>query len=154
ASTSDFRKSIEFIRSIYLHMNTIFARPNIFGGSTGAEIIDADRKDRNWYGYTYLGGWFRGGEKKASGERMDSIYLSAVLDKTAANDDWFIATILHELAHYVGDTKPFSGIKDLAYGLPGSDKISHLTPSQKMHNAQSYEHFAFEAGLGRDDPAA
>lgn len=76
------------------------------------------------------------------------IYLSRFYDVTTSDDK--IQTIVHELAHFVG---PASGnnerVTDYAYGDVTSANMTALSSFKKIHNAECYGNFAFEAQFGR-----
>ena len=139
--------SLQWLLKIYTTMQSAFLRP---GGLWGAFIFDDDphpevKQHSQWYAWTYPGGYYQSGAKTGD-YRLDTIYLCAGLDGDIQDQN--VQTILHELAHFVGPASHGS-ILDHAYGKVDSFKMKKLTPQQRLHNAESFGNFAFEAGFGR-----
>ncbi len=139
--------SISGLAGIFLQMHFAFVRP---GGLWGAEIFEMDpvpKGNENLYAYTWWGGFHLPGVKHGK-IRRDTIYLCPVLDGCTRDDA--VQTIIHELAHFVGPGVNRSDrIDDYAYGQFDDPKMKALNPYRRMHNAESFGNFAFEAQFGR-----
>ncbi len=156
SATSDPALARSQIGAIYRDMKMVFARESAFGGDGFTQHFESEPfSNPTVFAFTVSNGvrdsGVYGGVLDDFGNdsrwfRHDTIYLSAFYDVTT-NDDR-IQTIVHELAHFLGATGADS-ITDHAYGDVDSPAVANLTTSQKMHNAECYGNFAFEARFGR-----
>ena len=139
--------SVEWLRGIFLQMQFVFLRP---GGLWGPNIFEMDPEPKgndNLYAYTWWGGFHLPGVKHGT-IRRDTVYLCPVLDRCPRDDA--VQTIVHELAHFVGPGVNHSNrVDDYAYGQWDDLKMKWLKPYLRMHNAESFGNFAFEAQFGR-----
>jgi hypothetical protein len=132
---------------LFSRMAAVFQRP---GGLWGPAIFDMNPSTDliNELAFTYKGGYHLQGQKDGRGLRKDTIYLCEGL--VHFGTDQCILTIVHELAHYAGCFPPLMGaIHDHGYGWIDDPRMLHLNPWQKMHNAESFANFAFDAAYHR-----
>ncbi len=128
------------------------ARGGPFGGPPwGTTIFDIDRfpnLNKGAAAYTGAGAVYIPSSKVDHRYNHPSmggtVYLCDSIDEQSA--DFFIASIIHEIAHMVG---PKSGaiIDDHGYG-DEVGKYNSLGKWHRMHNAENYCIFAFEAQFG------
>lgn len=141
------QQSFDFILQTFRRMLEVFQRP---AGYWGSFIFEFDTfhpgpGDKAPVAFTFAGGYHSGGQRYGA-YRADSIYLCETL--RLATKEYALTTIIHELAHFVG---PSTGntITDHGYGSADTPKVKNLTPYQKVHNAECYCNFAFEAKHAR-----
>lgn len=141
--------AIDKVRNVLRSMKTIFARgTSVTGGAVwGAAIYDArpaPRNHPNWIAYAYIGGWHLGG-RVDSGTREDSIYFCDGMDPK--EDDMFLLTSVHELAHFVGD-KPGGALPIVDQGYTDQPAYNQLGHWQRLTNADTYANFVGDFFLG------
>ncbi|HZZ80630.1 MAG TPA: hypothetical protein VFE62_19155 [Gemmataceae bacterium] len=107
-------------------------------------VLDAHGSDAN--AYTFMGGWRQRGQlHPPSGRRLDRIYLCESLDRTS--DQNYEQVVVHELAHFVSLLVP--PITDLGYGWINDPRMTRLSATQRVCNAQNYTTYAIECRYGQ-----
>ena len=89
-------------------------------------------------------GTLHGGEVpgKLSPDYADRIYLTPDFDKS--HDDYRSHVLIHELAHFVGPTGQ-TGVQVDDYGYRHKPGYDALVPWQRVHNADNFAQFSFDA---------
>ncbi len=149
---------LSFIQSVFRDMAGVFARTGMFGNTGFSMYFEAEPFTNpdlfafTWYsGYREMGVY--GGVQDDNGLdqawfRHDTIYLSAFYDATT--DDDRVQTIVHELAHFVGPESTSSDrVTDNAYGDFDRPAMVALDTDKRIHNAECYGNFAFDAQFNR-----
>jgi len=141
------QQTFDFILLTFRRMLQVFQRPTGYWGSFIFEFdtFHPGPADKAPAAFTFAGGFHCSGQKWGQ-YRMDSIYLCETL--RLATKEYAVTTIIHELAHFVGPTAG-NTITDHGYGSADTAKVKNLTPYQKVHNAECYCNFAFEAKYAR-----
>ena len=136
-----WQAQLRWINSIYIGMETAI------GYIPQGVIALADEPDISSvgaYAFTFAGGYHLSERNKTwQGLPRGTVYLCARMQEL--NRDAFAYVLIHELAHYVGPTGDSGNdIDDHAYKHK-PPKYDHLLPWQRVHNADCYSQFAFEA---------
>jgi peptidoglycan hydrolase-like protein with peptidoglycan-binding domain len=145
------------VRRVFRDMELVFARRGAFGNDGFSLHFEAEPfSNKGFFAFTWFNGFRELGQfggvldeqrRDQRWFRHDTIYLSAFYDVTT--DDDRTQTIVHELAHFVGAPSGSSDrITDNAYGDVDNPNLVALSPTKRMHNAESYGNFAFEAQFG------
>jgi len=128
---------------------SIPAQPNLdslFSGFLGDEAFVLDQMGKDVNAYTFLGGWNKPGViEPATKRREDRIYLCDSMDHVS--DTYFEQVIIHELAHFVSPDVP--PIIDRGYGWINDPRMTRLSMSDRLCNAQNYCTYAIECRYGR-----
>ncbi len=113
----------------------------------GLEIIADEPAEhtRGAVAFVYGGGyWLPDRAGTYQGLPNSTIYLCPRLE--GKDLESFAYVLIHELAHYVGpNILSGIGIDDYGYHHLNTKSLNKLTPWQRVHNADSYAQFAFEA---------
>ncbi len=120
---------------------------NLFSYFLGEGAFLLDPVDDEAVAYTSLGGSRMAGETRPDGRRSDRIYLCKTLDR--ASDEFYEETVIHELAHFTSPNAP--SILDHGYGWINDPRMTPLTASARLCNAQNYATFAIESRYGKRD---
>lgn len=139
----NWRSQLEAIDRVYSDMQTAI------GHVPQGLVLFADEppdKQSGFFAFAYGGGYavVNRGKKAPDGKTyLDTIYFTQKM--RTLRRDAFAYVMIHELAHYVGPDNRFgNGIVDYAYHR---NPITYqwLPPWQRVHNADCYSQFAFDA---------
>jgi hypothetical protein len=143
--------TIDFLQRVYTNM--LAACGHIPQG----RFLAVDEPDTSTVGalmFTFPGGFdlrldpATGRTPRFEGLPIDSIYICP--QGRRLGEDQFTYCMVHELAHFVSDTKAIPYIDDHAYFHRAPQRYGALTNFEAVRNADCYSQFAFEAA-GRPD---
>jgi hypothetical protein len=125
-------------------LDNLFA--NFMGGSAFVFDPQPQQLSPTTLAYTCLSGLRQKGETFMEPPRpADRIYLRALLDR--CSQDMFTETIIHELAHFVSPSD--TPIEDHAYGWINDPRMTPLSASTRVKNAQNFATYAVESRFGQ-----
>jgi hypothetical protein len=146
----DKERRIRFVLKVLHRMQMVFQRPGGLWGTAAFEPDPTGTAD-NVIAYTWMGGFYRGGQSGQSNGhtmRIDTIYLTPLFG-AFKNTESRARTIVHELAHFVGQPER---IDDHAYEWDHA-RMGSLTPDQRLFNADTYAKFVANCASAYGDLA-
>lgn len=139
----DWNRQIDWVNSIFVGMETAI------GHIPMGMILLADEPAHSNVGafaFTYAGGYeLNERNKTVNGKARGSVYLCPKMQ--TMKRDAFAYVLIHELAHFVGPNGR-TGVQIDDYSYRHRPNYDKLLPWQRVHNADNYAQFAFDA-VGR-----
>lgn len=145
------RRTIQFAQTVYQSMQTAI------GHIPTGRVLAADEPPKTEvrsFMFSFTGGFdlpFDPVTKRVpqwEGLDVDRIYITP--KARLLNSEQFRYAMIHELAHFVSDTKHIPAIDDFAYFHRQRAKYDALNNFTSTRNADCYSRFAFEA-IGQGD---
>ncbi len=139
----NWQHQLQWIDSIYTSMQTAIG---YIPQGMVLLLDEPESSNEGAYAFCYSGGYEVAERNKThNGLSGGSVYLCALMQTVTPNA--FAYVLIHELAHFVGptDASPQVAISDFAYKDSAKSKYDQLLPWQRLHNADCYSQFAFDA---------
>jgi Putative peptidoglycan binding domain len=139
----NWQHQLQWIDSIYTNMQTAIG---YIPRGMAMVLDEPENHNEGAYAMAFAGGYEVSERSKTYyGLSRGSIYLCARMQ--TVKPQAFAYVLIHELAHFVGptDDSPQVSIGDFAYKDSVNSKYDQLLPWQRLHNADCYSQFAFDA---------
>ncbi len=136
----DWSAQLDWLNRIYVGMETAIGHIPM-----GMIVITDEPAHSNEgaFAFTFAGGYELSERTKSyQGVPMGSIYLCPKMQ--TLTQDAFAYVLIHELAHFVGPTGA-SGLQVDDYGYRHRAGYDKLLPWQRVHNADNFAQFSFDA---------
>ena len=136
----DWSSQLDWLNRIYIGMETAI------GHIPMGMILLADEpagSNEGAFAFTFAGGYEVGERNKTyQGIPRGSVYLCPKMQ--TMKQDAFAYVLIHELAHFVGPTGQ-TGVQVDDYGYRHKPGYDALVPWQRVHNADNFAQFSFDA---------
>lgn len=136
----DWSSQLDWLNRIYIGMETAI------GHIPMGMILLADEpanSNEGAFAFTFAGGYEPSERNKTyQGMSRGSVYLCPKMQ--TMKQDAFAYVLIHELAHFVGPTGQ-TGVQVDDYGYRHKPGYDALVPWQRVHNADNFAQFSFDA---------
>jgi hypothetical protein len=139
----NWQHQLQWIDSIYASMETAIG---YIPQGMAVVLDEPQNSNEGAYAFCSAGGYEVSERYKThSGFPKGSIYVCALMQTLKPSA--FAYVLIHELSHFVGptDDSPQVSIDDFAYKHGAKSRYDQLLPWQRLHNADCYSQFTFDA---------